>query len=171
MGSGLVMNLSVAENLILKSYRNPPIGKNFFLDSEAIANRAEDLVEAYDVMTPDTKTRTALLSGGNLQKLILAREMSSDPVLMVAVYPTRGLDVGATEAVRGLLLEQRDAGGSILLISEDLDELLSMSDRIAVLYEGRIMGVVDAQDATTEELGLMMAGSVEAEIEGGPDER
>ncbi len=171
MGAGLVMNLSVAENLILKGYRRAPISNRFFLDSDTIANWAQELVQAYDVMTPGIQTRTRLLSGGNLQKLILAREMSSDPTLMVAVYPTRGLDVGATEAVRRLLLEQRDAGGSILLISEDLDELLSISDRVAVLYEGRIMGVVDAQDATTEELGLMMAGSVEPEVEGGKDER
>lgn len=171
MGAGLVMNLSVAENLILKSYRDPPVCKGFFLDSDAIADRAEELVRAYDVMTPGIRTRTRLLSGGNLQKLILAREMSSDPALMVAVYPTRGLDVGATEAVRRLLLEQRDAGGSILLMSEDLDELLTMSDRIAVLYEGRIVGVVDADEATTERLGLMMAGSFEGEVAGGRDER
>lgn len=171
MGAALVMNLSVAENLILKSYRDPPVCNGFFLDADAISDRAEDLVRAYDVMTPGIRTRTRLLSGGNLQKLILAREMSSDPALMVAVYPTRGLDVGATEAVRRLLLEQRDAGGSILLISEDLDELLTMSDRIAVLYEGRIMGVVDADEATTERLGLMMAGSSEGEIVGGRDER
>jgi len=171
MGAGLVMNLSVAENLILKSYRDPPISNRFFLDSDAIASRAEELVQAYDVMTPGIQTRTRLLSGGNLQKLILAREMSSHPALMVAVYPTRGLDVGATEAVRRLLLEQRDAGGSILLISEDLDELLTMSDRIAVLYEGQIMGVVDAHEATTERLGLMMAGSVDVEVAGGKDQR
>ena len=171
MGAGLVMNLSVAENLILRCYRDPPICSRFFLDGDAIAGRAEELVQAYDVMTPGIRTRTRLLSGGNLQKLILAREISSEPVLMVAVYPTRGLDVGATEAVRGLLLDQRQAGGGILLISEDLDELLSMSDRIAVLYEGQIMGVVDAQDATLEQLGLMMAGSVEAEVRGAGDDR
>ena len=101
-----------------------------------------------------------------MQKLILAREISSRPALMVAVYPTRGLDIRATEAVRGLLLEQRQAGGAILLISEDLDELLTMSDRIAVVYEGQIMDVVDAQEASIEELGLMMAGSVK-EVGGG----
>ena len=171
MGAGLVMNLSVAENLILRCYRDPPICSRFFLDGDAIAGRAEELVQAYDVMTPGIRTRTRLLSGGNLQKLILAREISSEPVLMVAVYPTRGLDVGATEAVRGLLLDQRQAGGGILLISEDLDELLSMSDRIAVLYEGQIMGVMDARRATVEKLGLMMAGSVEREVEVAGDDR
>jgi len=171
MGAGLVMNLSVAENLILRCYRDPPICSRFFLDGDAIAGRAEELVQAYDVMTPGIRTRTRLLSGGNLQKLILAREISSEPVLMVAVYPTRGLDVGATEAVRGLLLDQRQAGGGILLISEDLDELLSMSDRIVVLYEGQIMGVMDAREATVEKLGLMMAGSVEREVEVAGDDR
>jgi ABC-type uncharacterized transport system ATPase subunit len=166
-GVGLVMNLSVAENLILRCYRDPPICEGLFLDGEAITSRAEELIEAYDVMAPGIGTRTRLLSGGNLQKLILAREISSHPALMVAVYPTRGLDIGATEAVRRLLLEQRQAGGAILLISEDLDELLSMSDRIAVLYEGQIMGVVDAEEASIEELGLMMAGSSKEEMERG----
>lgn len=168
-GVGLVMDLSVAENLILKCYREPPICSVFFLDGDAVADRAQNLVADYDVMAPSIRTRTRLLSGGNLQKLILAREISARPALMVASYPTRGLDVGATEAVRRLLLEQREAGGSILLISEDLDELLSISDRIAVLYEGRIMGVVDAREASIEELGLMMAGSAEEEVEGGEE--
>jgi ABC-type uncharacterized transport system ATPase subunit len=164
---GLVMGLSVADNLILKCYRKPPICSGFFLDSEAITEHAEELVQAYDVVAPSVRTRTRLLSGGNLQKLILAREISSRPALMVAVYPTRGLDIGATEAVRRLLLEQREAGGAILLISEDLDELLSMTDRIAVMYEGQIMGLVDAEAASIEELGLMMAGSSMAEVDSG----
>jgi simple sugar transport system ATP-binding protein len=167
MGSGLVVGLSVAENLMLKCYREPPICSGFFLDEGAISAHAEELVRAYDVMTPGINTRTRLLSGGNLQKLILAREISSRPSLMVAVHPTRGLDVGATEAVRRLLLEQRDSGAGIVLISEDLDELLTMSDRIAVLYEGQIMGVVPAVEARVEALGLMMAGTRVEEVGGG----
>jgi ABC-type uncharacterized transport system ATPase subunit len=163
MGAGLVVNLSVAENLILKCYREPPVCRGFFLDGDAISAHAEELVRGYDVKTPGIQTRTRLLSGGNLQKLILAREISSQPALMVAVHPTRGLDIGAMEDVRRLLLEQREAGGGIVLISEDLDELLSMSDRIAVLYEGRLMGVVKSEEARVEELGLMMAGT---ELEG-----
>jgi len=158
-GEGLVLNLSVADNLILKSYRDSPISGRFFLDGEAIADHAGGLMHDYDVMAPSIETRTRLLSGGNLQKLILAREISSRPTLMVAVYPTRGLDVGATGVVRRLILVHRQAGGGILMISEDLDELLRMSDRIAVMYEGRIMGVVPAEEATMEELGLMMAGT------------
>ena len=160
IGAGLVVNLSVAENLILKCYRDPPVCSGFFLDGDAIEAHAEELVRAYDVMTPGIGTKTRLLSGGNLQKLILAREISSEPALMVAVNPTRGLDVGATEAVRRLLLDQRDAGAGILLISEDLDELLSMSDRVAVLYEGSVMGLVESAGADLDALGLMMAGSV-----------
>jgi ABC-type uncharacterized transport system ATPase subunit len=166
MGSGLVVNLSVAENLILKCYREPPICRGFVLDGDAISAHAEELVRAYDVMTAGIDTRTRLLSGGNLQKLILARELSSRPSLMVAMHPTRGLDVGATEAVRRLLLEQRDSGAGILLISEDLHELLSMSDRIAVLYEGRVVGVVESEVARVEELGLMMAGATAEEVVG-----
>jgi simple sugar transport system ATP-binding protein len=166
-GVGLVMNLSLAENLILRCYRDPPVCNGFFLDGDVIASRAEELVDAYDVIAPSIRTRTRLLSGGNLQRLILAREISSRPALMVAVYPTRGLDIGATEAVRRLLLEQRDTGGAILLISEDLDELLSLSDRVAVLYEGQIMGIVDAQEASVEELGLMMAGTRREGVESG----
>jgi ABC-type uncharacterized transport system ATPase subunit len=166
IGAGLVVNLSVAENLILKCYREPPVCSGFFLDGDAISTRAEELVQAYDVMTPSIDTRTRLLSGGNLQKLILAREISSQPSLMVAVHPTRGLDVGATEAVQRLLLEQRDSGAGIVLISEDLEELLSLSDRIAVLYEGRIMGIVESDKARVEELGLMMAGAAEGQVGG-----
>jgi simple sugar transport system ATP-binding protein len=104
---------------------------------------------------------TRLLSGGNLQRLILAREISSQPRLLVAVHPTRGLDVGATEAVHRLLLEQREAGAAILLISEDLDEVLALSDRIAVMYEGQIVGEVRAEGADIEKIGLWMTGSKE----------
>jgi len=99
------------------------------------------------------------LSGGNLQKVILAREISSKPQLMVAVQPTRGLDVGAIESIQTLLLEQREAGTAILLISEELEELLSLSDRIAVIFDGKIMGIVGADKADIDEIGLMMTGS------------
>jgi len=100
-----------------------------------------------------------MLSGGNLQKLILARETSGRPSMMIAVHPTRGLDVGATEAVHKVLIEQRDAGAAILLISEDLDELLSLSDRLAVMYEGQIVGEMPAKGANIQTIGLMMAGT------------
>ncbi len=117
------------------------------------------LIEAFNIATPTQETAVRLLSGGNLQRTILAREISIGPRLMVAVHPTRGLDVGAIESVLNLLLEQQNKGAAILLISEDLDELLTISDRIAVMYEGEIMGIVPVEGADIEEIGLMMAGA------------
>jgi len=159
LGMGLVPNLAVSDNVILKSYRDPPLARGPFLDRLSITRFAARLIEAFSIATPSQETPVKLLSGGNLQRTILAREISVGPRLMVAVHPTRGLDVGATESVCNLLLKQREEGAAILLISEDLDELLTLSDRIAVMYEGEIMGVVDAEEADVEEIGLMMAGT------------
>ncbi len=156
---GSVPRLSVAENLILKSYREPPICIGWFLDHAAVRGRAERLVAEFEIATPTVDTPARALSGGNLQRLILAREMSVEPRLLVAMHPTRGLDVGATEAVHRLLIRQRERGAAILLISEDLDELLSLSDRIGVLFEGRIVGEMEAAKADIHEIGLMMAGT------------
>jgi simple sugar transport system ATP-binding protein len=121
--------------------------------------QARQLVEKFNISAPGVETPARSLSGGNLQKLILAREFSDDPNVIVAVYPSRGLDVGAAESVHRLLIEERDRGAAVLLISEDLDELLSMSDRIVVLYEGQLMGEVPPDDNRVEEIGLMMAGT------------
>jgi simple sugar transport system ATP-binding protein len=132
---------------------------------------ATELKEAYDIVVPTIETSVRLLSGGNLQKVILAREISSEPKLMIAVQPTRGLDVGAIEGVQRLLLAQREAGAAILLISEELEELLTLSDRIYVIYEGEIMGQV--LDGDLEEIGQMMTGTRLEQIErqgGGQDE-
>jgi len=166
LGMGLVPNLSVGDNVILKSYGEPPLSRGPFLDRPAIRRYVTGLIERFDIATPSPNTPVKLLSGGNLQKTILAREISVAPRMMVAVHPTRGLDVGATEWVRGLLLKQRGEGAAILLISEDLDELLQISDRIAVLYEGQIMGVVPAEEADIEDIGLMMAGAKRAPQDG-----
>ena len=159
LGMGLVPNLAVSDNVILKSYRDPPLARGPFLDRRSIRRFAARLIKAFNIITPSQETPVKLLSGGNLQRTILAREISIGPRLMVAVHPTRGLDVGATESVRNLLLKQREDGAAILLISEDLDELLTLSDRIAVMYEGRIMGIVDVEEADVGEIGLMMAGT------------
>jgi ABC-type uncharacterized transport system ATPase subunit len=159
LGMGLVPNLAVSDNVILKSYRDPPLAKGPFLDRLSIARFAARLIEAFNILTPSQETPVKLLSGGNLQRTILAREISVGPKLMVAVHPTRGLDIGATESVRNLLLKQREEGAAILLISEDLDELLSICDRLAVMYEGQIMDIVDAEGADIGEIGLMMAGT------------
>jgi simple sugar transport system ATP-binding protein len=165
MGMGLAGNLPVSDNLIMKGYRRPPLSSGPFLVRNAIVEFADRLIQSFQIATPSPNTPVRMLSGGNLQKTILAREITAgeelspdQATLLVAVHPTRGLDVGATESVQRTLLEQRARGTAIILISEDLDELLTLSDRIAVLYEGEIMGVVDAADADVEHLGLMMAG-------------
>jgi simple sugar transport system ATP-binding protein len=159
MGTGVSPSLSIAENLILKSHRRPPISTHGVLRHDRIMRNARDLIKRFAVSAPGPDTPTRLLSGGNVQKVVLARELSSGPEVIVAANPTRGLDVGATEAVRRLLLEAADAGVGILLISEDLDEILLLADRIAVIYEGRIVGVVPRSTAEVQHLGLMMAGS------------
>jgi general nucleoside transport system ATP-binding protein len=165
LGMGLAGNLPVSDNLIMKAYRQPPIASGPLLVPKAIGRFARKLVQQFQVMTPSIDTPARLLSGGNQQKAILAREISageqlsgSAPALLVADHPTRGLDVGAIEAVRKTLLEQQQAGTAVLFISEDLDELLTVSDRIAVLHGGEIMGVVEPDAVTLDELGLMMAG-------------
>jgi simple sugar transport system ATP-binding protein len=158
-GVGSAPNLSITDNTIMKSYRIEPIGSRFRIDLNRARTEARTLKEKYQILAPSVRTLARKLSGGNLQKVILAREISANPAVMVAVQPTRGLDVGAIEAVQQLLLAQRAAGTGILLISEELEELLALSDRIAVIYGGRIMGVVDAAEADIQELGLMMTGT------------
>jgi len=158
LGMGLVPNLAVSDNLAMKAYRRPPLAHGPLLDQNALRRFAGRLIETFRIATPTAETPARLLSGGNQQKVVLAREITADNGVLVAVYPSRGLDVGATEAVRRTLLEQRDEGMAILLISEDLDELSELSDRIAVFFEGQIMGVVSPGEASAEEIGLMMAG-------------
>jgi ABC-type uncharacterized transport system ATPase subunit len=156
---GSAPNLSITDNTIMKSYRHAPVGKGWSIDFNYAHDNAEELKDAYDILAPSVDTQARKLSGGNLQKVILAREISAEPKLMVAVQPTRGLDVGAIEAIQKLILEQRETGTAVLLVSEELEELLSLSDRIAVIYEGEIMGTVNAEDADVDELGLMMTGT------------
>jgi len=162
MGVGTAPNLSVTDNVIMKSYRRPPISRGWVIDEPAARRRAEELRASYSIAVPSIETRVRLLSGGNLQRLILAREIESHPTLMVACHPTRGLDVGAIETVHRLLLERRAAGAATLLISEELDEILALADRVAVIYEGRIVGVFDAESADIHELGLLMTGGEDA---------
>ncbi|MBA2527221.1 MAG: ABC transporter ATP-binding protein [Pyrinomonadaceae bacterium] len=155
---GVASTLSVQENLIAKSYDQAPVGGRFLLDRRGARRYAEELISRFDIRGADLDAPVSALSGGNLQKVVLAREISADPRLLVAAQPTRGLDLGAADATRRLLIEQRDAGRAILLISEDLDELIRLSDRIAVIYEGRITGTFLAHRADEEEIGLLMAG-------------
>ena len=155
---GIVPNMSVSENLVLRRYNKHPFSKGFWLDVDIITQHSKKLVNEYNIVTPSTRTPVKLLSGGNIQKLILARETSWNPKLIIASHPTYGLDVGATEQIRQLLLEQRVKGAAILLISEDLNEILSLSDRIFVMFNGAFIGEVRAETANIEEIGLMMAG-------------
>ena len=157
-GVGSAPNLSVTDNLIMKRYRQPPIAHGWVVDSAEARRVAEHLRDDYQIVTPSVETAVRLLSGGNLQRLILAREIESQPRLMVAVQPTRGLDVGAIEGVHRLLLARRDAGSATVLISEDLDEILGLADRIAVIYEGRLHGPFDAGAVDVGGLGLLMTG-------------
>jgi len=155
---GIVPSFSVKENVILKDYAHPPLSRATFLRKNTIIKFARHLVKKFNIKTPNIDTTCASLSGGNIQKVIVAREMSRNPKVLVAVYPTRGLDMGAAEFVHSELLKARDNNQAVLLISEELDELLNLADRIAVLYEGRIMHVIPAKDARKTELGLLMAG-------------
>jgi ABC-type uncharacterized transport system ATPase subunit len=161
---GTAPNLTITDNVIMKKYRQPPISHGGLLDMNAATIFANELKTAYDIIAPNVSTPVRLLSGGNLQRVILAREISGQPSFIVAVQPTRGLDVGAIEGVHRLLLAQREAGAAILVISEELEELLSLSDRIYVVYEGKNMGEVkvgggEQDQKLIEMLGLMMTGT------------
>jgi ABC-type uncharacterized transport system ATPase subunit len=155
---GLVLDYTLSENIVLKSYYKKQFNKNGFLDFNKIHEYARKLIEEFDVRTPSEKTLVRSLSGGNQQKAIISREVDLDPDLLIAAQPTRGLDVGAIEFIHKRLIEQRDKGKGVLLISLELDEILNLSDRIAIIYEGKIVGIVDPNNTTEQELGLLMAG-------------
>jgi ABC-type uncharacterized transport system ATPase subunit len=162
-GVGTAPNLSVTNNTIMKNYGQSPISNGWRINYVEARDHAMDLKEAYDIQTPNVETQARKLSGGNLQKLILAREISGDPKLIVAMQPTRGLDVGAIEGIQRLLLEQRQKGAAILLLSEELDELLELSDRVAVIFDGEFVGEMDADKADLNEIGMMMTGSLRSD--------
>jgi simple sugar transport system ATP-binding protein len=172
MGVGAVPSLSVAENLALKSYRYPPSSNRGFLDEKVLREKAIELIAKYDIMTPSPETPARFLSGGNLQKVVLARELSggksTGPKVIIASYPTRGLDVGAAEYIQKALLAFREQGIAILIVSEELDELFMLSDRLAVMFNGRIMGVLDQGQFDVEAVGLMMAGKEREGVAGSP---
>lgn len=155
---GLVLDYSVAMNLILGNQRKPPFARGLLLDFPAIRKNAEVMIEGFDIRTPSMDTPSRALSGGNQQKIIIAREFSRDPSLLVVVQPTRGVDVGAIEFIHRRLVEKRDQGKAVLLISMELEEIIALSDRIAVLYEGEVVGIVQASETSEQALGFMMAG-------------
>jgi len=155
---GLVLSYPVADNLILNTYYLSPIAEGMVLQDRVIRERAEHLVAEYDVRTPSIMTPAGSLSGGNQQKVIVARELSRAGQFVVASQPTRGLDVGSIEYIHSQLISKRDEGAGVLVVSAELDEILSLADRIIVMFDGRIMDVVPIEKATREDLGLLMAG-------------
>jgi general nucleoside transport system ATP-binding protein len=161
LGTGVAPGLSIAENSVLKSYRLRGISLGPLLNWGMIREVARDLILRYDVATPGPQLRARDLSGGNLQKLILGREFSSAPKVLIAASPTRGLDVGAIETVHAYLRQAAGEGVAVLLISEDLDEILALADRVVVMYEGQLTGEFDPGMVTIEEIGLAMAGGAE----------
>jgi general nucleoside transport system ATP-binding protein len=156
---GLIGDMTVTENVISERYRSAKFNRNGFIDWSAARNSAEDIIGSYEIKCPSPEARVRLLSGGNMQKLILGRVMANDPVVVIANQPTRGLDVGAVNYVHERLLEARRRGAAILLISEDLDELLSLSDQVAVMYQGELSAPIPRGDFNVNTLGLMMAGA------------
>lgn len=160
--SGLVMEWGIQENLILKNYDTDIISGRWFLKKKLISKQADKLIKDYAIKTPDRQTQVKNLSGGNQQKVILAREMCSNPAFLIVSHPTRGLDVGAMEYVRQRILDEQAKGAATLLVSADLEELFQLSDRIAVMFNGQIMDIV-SPDAGIERVGMLMAGVREAE--------
>lgn len=156
---GLVLNYPIGENMVLQTYFKQPFSKRGILNFSEIYKKARKLITEFDVRTPSEYTLARALSGGNQQKAIIGREVDRDPDLLIAAQPTRGLDVGAIEFIHKRLIEQRDHGKAVLLVSFELDEIMNVSDRIAVIYEGEIVAVVTPKETTEQELGLLMAGS------------
>ncbi|MGX1193880.1 ABC-type uncharacterized transport system ATPase subunit [Metabacillus sp. SLBN-84] len=156
---GLVLDFPVGENMVLQTYYQKPFSKRGVLNFKAIYEKAEKLIKEFDVRTPGSSTLARSLSGGNQQKAIIGREIDRDPDLLIAAQPTRGLDVGAIEFIHRRLIEQRDKGKAVLLLSFELEEIMNVSDKIAVIYEGKIVAIVNPKETTEQELGLLMAGS------------
>jgi simple sugar transport system ATP-binding protein len=156
---GLVLDYTLAENFVLENHGLEPYSHNGFLNQEAIHSYANRLIQAFDVRSGEgARSKARGLSGGNQQKAIVGREIDLNPDLLIAVQPTRGLDVGSIEYIHKRLIEQRDQGKAVLLVSLELDEILDLSDRIAVVCRGELVGIVDAKKTNENEIGLMMAG-------------
>lgn len=163
---GLVLSFSVADNLVLNTYYEPPFARGISFKEDEVAIAATERVKLFDIRTPSITVPVSNLSGGNQQKVIVAREFSRPIKLLIASQPTRGLDVGSIEYIHNQIIKKRDDGCAILLISPELDEILALSDRIAVMYEGKILDILPAEEVTREQLGLLMAGVQERVIEG-----
>jgi simple sugar transport system ATP-binding protein len=159
---GLVLTFSVSDNLVLNTYYEKPFTQGLNLDQSEIEKVAHQRVEQFDIRTPSISVPVSNLSGGNQQKVIVARELSRPIKLLIASQPTRGLDVGSIEYIHGQIIRKRDEGCAVLLVSPELDEVVNLADRIAVMYAGRILAILPAEQATREQLGLLMAGVTES---------
>jgi len=159
MKDGAVGEFDISENLLLVNHGEQRFIRGGLFDFNAIKKHCQRLVDNFDVKTPSLSTPISSLSGGNIQKVIMARELDSEPKVVLACQPTRGVDIGAAEYIHSQLIAQRSAGCAVMMISEDLDEILGLADRIAVMFEGKIVTFIDRQDATKEQLGLAMAGA------------
>ncbi len=155
---GLVLSYPVSDNLILSTYYRPPFAHSILLQADAIQENADRRIREYDIRTPSAATLVQTLSGGNQQKVIVARELSRPVKLLVAAQPTRGLDVGSIEFIHKRIIQERDAGCAVLLVSAELDEILALADRVAVMFKGTILKILPIQEATRERVGLLMAG-------------
>lgn len=161
---GLVLSYPIADNFVLNTYYQKPFANGLVINEEQVRQKAEQLVKEFDVRTPGIMVSVANLSGGNQQKVIVAREFSRPIKLLIASQPTRGLDVGSIEYIHLRLIQKRDEGTAVLLVSTELDEIRALSDRIAVMFEGQIVDILPAQSVTKEQLGLLMAGSRPADL-------
>ena len=153
-----MLNFPVSDNIVLNTYYLPPFAKGVNMQQGAILAASEELVDQFDVRTPNVHVNVGTLSGGNQQKVIVAREFSRPIKLLIASQPTRGLDVGSIEYIHSRIIQKRDEGTAVLVVSSELDEILALSDRIAVMYKGKILDIVPAEGVTKEYLGLLMAG-------------
>jgi ABC-type uncharacterized transport system ATPase subunit len=165
MEEGLVGDFTIADNMVLTSYWHPPYSRGLRLDGDAIVKSATELVDQFDVRTPSIFNAVGNLSGGNQQKVIAAREFSRPLELIIAAQPTRGLDVGSIEYIHARIVGKRDEGAAVLIVSTELEEVLALGDRIAVMFQGTIVDVLDPSEATFERLGLLMGGAHPEEVE------
>ncbi|WP_026675817.1 ABC transporter ATP-binding protein [Fictibacillus gelatini] len=163
---GLVLNFTIGENMALQTYYQSPYSKAGILNYKTIYEKAKSLIQEFDVRTPSEFTPARALSGGNQQKAIIAREVDRSPDFLIAAQPTRGLDVGAIEFIHSKLIQERDKGKAVLLVSFELDEIMNVSDRIAVIYEGKIVAIVNPKETNEQELGLLMAGGKKEKVGG-----
>ena len=160
LGMGLVGNMDIIDNMMLRSYGK---GKSIFLDRKNPKNLAEDIINSLEVVTPSARTPVRRLSGGNVQKVLVGREIASAPTVLMAAYPVRGLDINSSYTIYNLLTKQKENGAAVIFVGEDLDVLIELCDRIMVIGSGRVTGIVDGRSAQKEELGLLMTKGKENE--------